>query len=33
MFACCEEILKEKSFMSRQTSVLDFFKSFSETRA
>jgi hypothetical protein len=26
MFVCCEEILKEKSFVFRQTSVLDFFQ-------
>jgi hypothetical protein len=33
IFAFCEEILKGKSFVSRQTSVFDFFKSFSGTRA
>jgi hypothetical protein len=34
MNACCEEILKEKKrSLSRQTSVLDFLKSSSGTRA
>jgi hypothetical protein len=33
MSACCEEILREKSFVSRQTWVFDFLKSFSGIRA
>jgi len=33
MFACCEEVLKKKRFVSRQTSVFYFFRSFSGTRA
>jgi len=34
MFVCCEEVLKKKKrFVSRQTSVFHFFKSYSGTRA
>ena len=34
MLACCEEMLEEKKrSLSRQTSVLDFCKEYSETRA
>jgi hypothetical protein len=34
MLAWCEEMLKEKKrSLSRQTSMLDFFKEYSETRA
>jgi hypothetical protein len=34
MFAGCKEVLKKKKrFVSRQTSVFYFFKSFSGTRA